>query len=126
MISVRQVFKGIIGLVWCVALLYPLLSHADMVKEIDHLLAYIDTSDCAFIRNGKRHDSREAGTHIRRKYDHIKNRVSSAEDFIRYAATRSSVSGRPYLVICDNEEMTTAEWLARELDRFRSRNDIPQ
>jgi hypothetical protein len=96
-----------------------------MDVEIDHLLVYIDTSECTFIRNGKSHDSREAGAHIRRKYGHIKNRVRTTEEFIQYAATKSSMSGKPYQVICSMKEMATAEWLTRELERFRNRKDIP-
>ena len=122
----RQVLKGSMCLIWCVMVLYAFSSHADMGSEIDHLLEYIDVSDCIFIRNGKAHDNKEAGAHIRRKYGHIKNRVKTTEDFIRYAATKSSMSGQSYQVLCSGKKMTTAEWLTQELDRLRNRNDIPQ
>ena len=94
-----------------------------MDAEIDHLLAFIDTSNCTFIRNGKTHENKEAGAHIRRKYGHIKSRVKATEDFIRYAATKSSMTGQPYQVICNGKEIATAEWLTRELHRFRNRDD---
>ena len=90
-----------------------------MEQEIDHLLRYIETSGCTFSRNGTNHDSRDAGTHIRKKYAYATRWIRSTEDFIRYAATKSSTSGRPYLVICDGVEVPTAEWLADELTRFR-------
>ena len=93
-----------------------------MGAEIEHLLHYIDTSDCSFIRNGKPYDSIDAGAHIRKKYAYIKSRIKTTEDFIQYAATKSSLSGRPYQVICNKEKIATAEWLAQALDRFRGIN----
>jgi hypothetical protein len=38
---------------------------------------------------------------------------------IKYAATRSSLSGKPYLVRCGESEVLTADWLKAELGRFR-------
>lgn len=94
-------------------------SHAGMESEIEHLLQAIETSGCRFQRNGNSHDAQQAGKHIRKKYAHVKRRITSSEDFIRYAATQSSISGRPYLVICHGVEMPTAEWLMLALARFR-------
>ena len=97
----------------------PCPSLADMDAEIEHLLAYIDASGCTFVRNGKSHDSHDAGAHIRKKYAYIKKRIKTTEDFIRYAATKSSMSGSPYQVVCNGEATATADWLSRELVRFR-------
>lgn len=118
-----NLLKGILFLSWGIMVFCPSTAHADMGLEIEHLLQYIDTSDCTFIRNGKSHDSKDAGMHIRKKYGHIKGRIKTTEDFIRYAATKSSISGQPYQIICDSEKMATAEWLTRELDRFRRASD---
>jgi hypothetical protein len=41
--------------------------------------------------------------------------VKTAEDFIDYAATKISMTGRHYLVRCGEEETPTAEWLKAEL-----------
>ena len=90
--------------------------------EINHLLRYIETSDCEFNRNGTIHNSQDAGKHIRRKYGHTKRWIKSTEDFILYAATKSSTTGKPYLVICNGIEIPTAEWLSEELARFRERS----
>ena len=105
----------LIALLWL-----PLVSVANSV-EITHLLKFIENSGCTFERNGVQYDSREAREHINSKYEHIENHVHSAEDFIRYAATRSSMSGRLYHVICEGNKITSAEWLHGELTRFRSR-----
>lgn len=94
-------------------------SRADGQTEIDHLMQFIETSDCMFDRNGSLYGSREAGAHIRKKYAHAQRWVETAEDFIRYAATKSSLSGRPYRVICHGVDRPTAEWLAAELSRLR-------
>lgn len=122
----KLVFKAFLILTCTIWVLYPFSSIADMDSEINYLLATIEESDCTYIRNGKAHDSREAGTHIRRKYSHIKSRVKTTEDFIKYAATRSSMSGQPYQVICDGKKMDTAEWLIQELGRYRNRKATPQ
>jgi hypothetical protein len=117
--KISNVLMWTLILSWGIMVFYPCTSHADMEAEVEHLLHYINTSDCSFIRNGKSHDSIDAGAHIRKKYAHIKSRIKTTEDFIQYAATKSSISGRPYEIICDGEKMATAEWLAQELDRFR-------
>jgi hypothetical protein len=94
-------------------------SAADMNAEIDHLLHYIEAADCTFDRNGTMYDPHAAAAHIRKKYAYARRWIESAEDFIRYAATESSMSGRPYAVICDGVETPTADWLTDELNRFR-------
>jgi hypothetical protein len=99
--------------------LIPFPSYAGMDAEIEHLLNYIETADCTFNRNGTIHDNRDAAAHIRKKYANTKRWIKTTEDFIRYAATKSSITGRPYQVICDGVETPTADWLAKELDRFR-------
>jgi hypothetical protein len=99
--------------------LFSTQAHGDMQAEIDHLLRYIETADCTFIRNGSSHDSRSAGEHIRKKYRHTKRHIRCAEDFIRYVASQSSISGQPYRVICNGVPMLTADWLTKELARIR-------
>ncbi|MCW9012761.1 MAG: DUF5329 domain-containing protein [Gammaproteobacteria bacterium] len=87
--------------------------------EIQHLLNFISSSDCSFTRNGSEHSALDARKHIEKKFNYVKSRVNSAEDFIQYAATRSSMSGEIYRVNCDGVSLTTGEWLLRELNRFR-------
>mgnify|MGYP001821698296 CR=1 FL=1 len=88
-------------------------------KEIEHLLAYIGGSTCQFIRNGKSYDAAEARAHIQKKYDYIRSRVETTENFIRYAASQSSMSGKPYRIRCGDETMPCADWLREELKRYR-------
>ena len=123
MLKMAPVLKGILFLLGGIMVLFPHASHADMDTEIAHLLETIDASNCTFIRNGASHSGSEAGTHIRRKYAHIKGRIRTTEDFITYAATKSSISGRPYQVMCDGEKMNTADWLTSALRRFRQTSE---
>ena len=100
--------------------LIPGISAANSA-EIAHLLEFIEQSGCSFERNGSQYDSREAREHIQKKYDYLEDRIESTEEFIRHAATKSSMSGRPYHVTCDGKKITTANWLSSELASFRSR-----
>ncbi len=91
-------------------------------EEIKHLLSYLAISDCTFNRNGTWYSALQATDHLRGKYDYLlkKALVSTAESFIDRAASRSSVSGNPYLVRCGNAEpVESAAWLLAELARFR-------
>jgi hypothetical protein len=97
----------------------PYAVQADMDSEIDHLLQYIEISGCTFHRNGNIHNSQDASEHIQKKYAHTKRWIKTSEDFILYAATKSSVSGQLYHVTCDGIKLITSEWLAEELARFR-------
>lgn len=91
-------------------------------SEIDHLFAYIAASDCRFNRNGSWHDMVAARAHVTTKYDYLKERgqIASAEAFIDNAASKSSFSGKDYLVQCPGSGPTpSATWLKSELARYR-------
>lgn len=97
----------------------PADAEADWQTETEHLLSYIEQSDCLFIRNGKSYSAAEAGQHIGKKYNYVKKRIESAEQFISYAATKSSITGEAYTVTCDGDTLPSKQWLEAELDRFR-------
>jgi hypothetical protein len=103
-------------------LLTPLGSQADTELEIKHLFEYIQNSNCTFVRNGKEYNNRETLAHIQKKYVYAKRRITSAEDFIKYTVTKSSLSGQPYKVVCDGRKILSAEWFMAELNRFRGIN----
>lgn len=111
-------------------LLFVLVSDAmsDVPKsqkaEVDHLLDFVRGSNCTLIRNRRTHTSKEAHTHILRKYEHFREKIQNTEDFIDLAASKSTLSGRPYHVTCDGgQPISTRDWLLRELDRYRSDRD---
>lgn len=74
------------------------------------------------LRNGSEHPPEEARAHLERKLAWLRERglAGSAEDFIERAASKSSLSGRPYAVRCpDRPEQPSADWLREELRRLR-------
>ena len=98
---------------------------AAVETEINYLLGFIETSGCEFYRNGNWYDSPRAAEHLRYKYKMLaaSDRISTAEDFIDKAATKSSLSGEPYEVRCSGREpITSTQWLRESLARYRVPN----
>jgi hypothetical protein len=90
--------------------------------EVEHLLSAVANSGCEFYRNDKWYDSLKASAHLRDKYTALValGRVVTAIDFIEKAATKSSLSGRPYLIRCaGGEPVPTNQWLREALERYR-------
>jgi hypothetical protein len=94
---------------------------AGTTEEIESLLLFIEQSECTFIRNGNHYDALKAREHIEKKYDYYKERTITTEDFILYSATKSSITGVPYMVICNGVNMVTSDWLNAELAELRTR-----
>jgi hypothetical protein len=89
-------------------------------QEIDHLLSFVANMACEYDRNGSIHNGPEARDHINRKYEYYKKEVKTAEDFVKYSATKSKMSGRSYKILCPGEEaVSSSEWLLQELQAFR-------
>ncbi len=93
--------------------------------EIKHLLKFIADSGCQLERNGKYHSASEALSHIKNKYDYFVDEIKTTEDFIRYSATKSLMSGKYYHVLCKGRmPVKTADWLLEELQRFRAMGGV--
>ena len=89
-------------------------------ETVAYLIKHTAESKLTFIRNGSEHDSAEAAKLMQRKYDYVKKEVKTPEDFIRLAATKSHLSGKPYLVkMPDGKIVQSADWLAAALQEFR-------
>ena len=110
----KQLLMLLLWLVPCT----PLFA-ASTSDEIEHLLNFVASSGCTFKRNGSSYDAVEARAHIQRKYDYIKDRINNTEDFILYAASQSSWSGKKYHATCNGQTLLSEEWLTRELTRYR-------
>ena len=101
-------------------LTYSLSAKDTLHNEIDHLLNYVKTTECTYIRNGDSYKGPKAVSHIQRKYDYFEDDIHSAEDFIRLSATKSTMSGSKYHIKCpDQAEVESGRWLLDELARYR-------
>jgi hypothetical protein len=90
--------------------------------EIQQLLSFVAKSGCKFNRNGTWYPAPEASAHLADKERYLAERgqIASAEDFIAKAATKSSMTGKPYTVRCGSEPaIASDEWLTAELRRLR-------
>ncbi len=92
--------------------------------RIDYLLQVVGSmQDSQFLRNGKAYDSSAAADHLRVKLRAAGGRVHTAEDFIRYCASASSISGRPYEIrFADGRTVEAAGFLSEKLREFDTRN----
>jgi len=91
--------------------------------EINQLLGLVEQSGCEFFRNGTWYDAKRAQAHLRAKYDMLaaNDQIKTAEDFIEKAASRSTLSGRPYKVRCaGGAAITTNQWFGAALMRLRN------
>jgi hypothetical protein len=106
-------------------LLLPSISHSGQTALLDntvqHLIAYVAASDLTFIRNSSEYSGKEASEHMQAKYAHFRDKIKTPEDFIELCASRSLLSGKPYLVVIEKgETIGTREWLTAELQAYRN------
>ena len=104
-----------------VTLVTTQLARAESLDEsINYLLDYVAHSNATFIRNGQTHTPAEAVNHIKAKYEHFKGEIKTPEDFIRLSASKSLLSGQPYLVrTAEGKEMRLDAWLTDALKKHR-------
>lgn len=94
-------------------------------REITALIAALGASGCEFQRNGRWYDAATARAHLQRKYEYLRKRdlAPTAELFIERAASRSSMSGKPYRVRCPGRaEQPSADWFLQRLRAVRARS----
>lgn len=82
------------------------LATESLEETVNYLIDYVAKSDAAFIRNGVSHTPAEAVAHIKAKYGHLKSEIKTSEDFIRLAASKNLLTGKPYLVRAPNGKET--------------------
>jgi Family of unknown function (DUF5329) len=91
----------------------PLTEHAKIEALINHLAAL---HDATFIRNGSEYQSKNAVKFLRGKWDSNKKDIHTAKDFIDKAATKSSTTGKPYLIrLKGAASMNCADYLNAQL-----------
>ena len=92
-------------------------------EKIEALIGVVhDMKDAKFIRNGSEYDGPAAADHMRTKWSAGGSSIKTAKDFIKLAASSSSVSGKPYLIrFKGGKEQTSAEFLLAQLDKLEGR-----
>ena len=108
-----------------IVLLVSSIANADVPPEtqheVQHLMNFVSNSPCQIVRNGSAHDGPEAIKHIQKKYKYFKDDIRTTEQFIEYSATKSTMSGKYYLVNCRNQsQVKTRDWLLQELKEYRA------
>ena len=86
---------------------------------IQYLLNYVSGSGYTYVRNGNEYTAAEAAAHMQKKYHHFRDRISTPEQFIEYAASRSLLSGKPYWVLVKGRKIETSPWLLDVLAEYR-------
>ena len=78
----------------------PAFAQQDIEQQkIAYLIDSVATlQDATFIRNGTEYDATHAADHMRLKLRYAGSRVKTAEDFITYCGTGSSMSGTKYTI----------------------------
>ncbi len=72
---------------------------ADDHAKIDALITEVQTLKTAmFIRNVKEYDSHDAAKFLRAKWNAKRDKIRTPAEFIDKVATRSSTTGKPYLI----------------------------
>ena len=92
-------------------------------EKIQALLDIIVKSNLIFIRNSVEYSAVRTRKHLELKLSYAGSRISTAEQFIKYIATKSSWTGKPYYVkLPDGKKIKTADWLHQKLKEIEKKN----
>ena len=90
-------------------------------KKIEFLISSVENLKGAiFIRNGSEHNGKEAAEHLRMKLQNAVV-VQTADDFIRLCASKSMITGKPYMIrLSDGKTMKSEEYFREKLKEYYS------
>jgi hypothetical protein len=90
-------------------------------KKIEFLISSVENLKGAiFIRNGSEHNGKEAAEHLRMKLQNAVV-VKTADDFIRLCASKSMITGKPYMIrLSDGKTMKSEEYFREKLKEYYS------
>jgi hypothetical protein len=78
--------------------------------RIQYLITSVENlQGVKFIRNGQEYEAKKAAEHLRLKLKTAGSRIKTAQDFIRFCASRSSVTGLPYQIRFPDGRLIEAE-----------------
>lgn len=87
--------------------------------KIQYLFGEIRNSPFTFIRNGLEYDAGKTAKHLNKKYQKRVRELRTARQFIEEIATKSSMSGKPYLTKDEEGNLYySSDILHYELDRL--------
>ena len=88
----------------------------------------MQSASCQFNRNSSWYSATEAQEHLSKKLAYFEERgaIKTTEDFITVAATKTSLSGKQYLVHCAGMGPTESNvWMQEQLKAVRSARPVP-
>lgn len=118
--------KMIAAMMLFALLALPAFARQDAEQQrIAYLIDSVATLQGAtFIRNGTGYDATQAADHMRLKLRFAGSRVKTAEDFITYCATGSSMSGIKYTIrFQDGRVVDSAAFLLSKLADYAKVHD---
>ena len=92
--------------------------------KIEYLITSVgELKGAKFVRNGTEYEAPAAASHLRLKLKTAGRKVKTAEDFIQYCASRSSISGEPYLIrFIDGTTVKSEVFFRNQLKAFPKTN----
>jgi hypothetical protein len=92
-------------------------------KKIEFLISSVENLKGAkFIRNGSEYDNgKAAAAHLRMKLQKAGGYVQTADDFIRLCASKSFITGKPYMIrSSDGKTIKAEEYFREKLKQYYS------
>ena len=116
----RRFVAGSLVLLSMAALPVRATPPAQEQSRIEKLIRYVESQrTLKFIRNGTEYTAEDAGKFLRGKLDAMGSEVTTARQFIKRIASRSSMSGQPYHVrLADGQTLLAENFLEDELQRI--------
>ncbi len=99
---------------------------SEFQKDLNLLMNSLESCECKFVRNGAEHDPKEAREHMERKLKATDGKIQTIAQFIEYIGTKSSVSGKPYLVkFSDGKTLESSVWLNAKWEEISKKKNTP-
>jgi hypothetical protein len=89
-------------------------------KKIEYMISSVENlKGVTFIRNGSEHNGKNAAKHLRMKLQQAGSRVQTADDFIRLCASKSIITGKPYMIrLSDGKTIKSEEYFREKLEHY--------
>ncbi|GAA0709727.1 DUF5329 family protein [Dokdonella soli] len=120
----RLLNKVVVTWIFFAALVTPAFGQQAIEQQkIAYLIASVAAlHDATFIRNDNEYDAERAAEHLRLKLRYASDRVRTAEDFIAYCGTGSSMSGIKYEIrFRDGRTIESATFLHYKLVEYETK-----